>query len=139
MLAVLATLMVIVLPRLRMGEDAAHSEARKVASLLRETADEAVMRKETLTLRFDLKDKTITLKRPASGDTKPEGKETLVAVDTLKSVELPSRGEVKEGALSVQIGPMGAGEHIIVHLKSDAELLVTLNSISGRVKVRELP
>lgn len=131
-LAILSAMMVVVFPRLNLGEDETRTEARRAASLLRAASEEASMRKETLSLKFDLDARTIGVIR--STEERPELFNTFTAVET------PSRGMVREGSLTVPISPMGAVEHIIVHLGADREpgFIVTLNSISGRVKVKEL-
>ncbi len=131
-LAIVASLMVIALPRLDFGRDRLASESRRVASLLRATTEEAAMRKEDLLLRFDMPQHTI-------GVLRPDDKAAPQQLEFFRSVELPSRGVVKEGTLDVPIGPMGPAEHVIVHLAEPGgrAMTVTLNSISERVTIKQ--
>lgn len=132
-LAIISAIMAVVFPRLNLGENEARTDARRMASLLRATSEEASMRKETLSLDFDLKARTVGVMRPTQ--------ETPQAFNTFIAVETPSRGMITEGTLTISISPMGAAEHIIVHLggaEVEPGFIVTLNSVSGRVKVKEL-
>jgi len=107
------------------------SDAKMVASVLRYLYDTAAARKETLPLTFDFKDDMLRWNGP-EGDKSKE-------VDTLSGVEMPSRGLVKEGELTVMMSPLGAVENMDVILKEKREggdsLTVRLFGLSGRVKI----
>jgi prepilin-type N-terminal cleavage/methylation domain-containing protein len=112
-----------------MGENKIVSDAKRIASILRYLNDSALSAKESLTLRVDFKDKVIAYNGP-------EG-ERSERFDSLTGVELQSRGNVTEGELFVFFSPLGAQEHITVHLGDEASAMeVALNSMNGRVKIR---
>jgi general secretion pathway protein H len=104
------------------------SDARRIASLLRYLNDTAISTKETYSLKFDLGEGSLSWKD--SGGKKTETFEDLV------SLYLPSKGEMKEGQVTIFFGPLGIQELIAVRLrKEDKGMIVTLNPWSGRTKV----
>ena len=112
------------------GEKGIRSEARKMASLLRYLNDSAIYTKQTFPLAFNLSDGSL-------GWKDPEGEKTD-RLKTLFSVDLQSRGEIKEGRVTVFFGPSGAQEFIKVRLKDGEKgLTVALNPVSGRTKIIE--
>jgi general secretion pathway protein H len=105
-------------------------EARKMASLLRYLNDSSISTKKTLSLKFDLQESSIVWQ--GSDGEKTE------RLKNLSSVELQSKGEIKEGQITVFFGPLGIRENIAIHLKGEKKgMTVTFNSISGRAKITE--
>jgi general secretion pathway protein H len=107
------------------------SDARKIASLLRYLNDDAISTKVTYPLKFDLEERTLSWKGPDGEKTEK--------FESLDSLRLPSKGELKEGQITVFFGPLGIQESIAIHLEDDEEkgMTVTLNSLSGRTKIME--
>jgi general secretion pathway protein H len=126
---IISLLAAIVLPSFyQSGDSALKSQARKTASLLRYLNDGSIASKEAYTLEFDFTGGKMKWKGPDG-----EKSETL---ERITSVELPSKGEVKEGQILVFFGPLGIGETLTVHFRDgDYHMDVTLNRISGRVKI----
>ncbi len=113
-----------------MSENKLKSDARRLASLLRYLNDNAISMKETYSLKFDLQEKTLSWKEAAGRKT-----ETF---EDLIGVYLPSKGEVKEGQITVFFGPLGLQESIAVHLRREGRgMTVALNPWSGRTRVIE--
>ena len=111
-----------------LGEKRLKSEAKKTASLLRYLNDSAIYTKETYSLKFDLQEGLISWKGP-DGEKKEK-------IRSLSAVRLSSKGEVKEGDVTVFFGPLGVQENIEILLKDKGEgMRVTLNPVSGRVKI----
>jgi Tfp pilus assembly protein FimT len=112
----------------RIGEGRLKSDAKRAASILRYINDTAIARKETLTLHFNLDSSTASWQAEEG-----QKKETL---ESLRYVSLPSRGEVREGELSIFFGPLGAPEDISLRFEEEAGgMTVALNRMSGRVKI----
>lgn len=107
------------------------SDARQIASLLRYLNDSAISTKVTYPLKFDLEEHTLSWKGPDGEKTEK--------FESLDSLRLPSKGELKEGEITVFFGPLGIQESIAIHLKDDEEkgMTVALNSLSGRTKIME--
>jgi general secretion pathway protein H len=107
------------------------SDARRIASLLRYLNDSAISTKVTYPLKFDLKEQTLSWKGPDGEKTEK--------FESLYSLRLPSKGELKEGEITVFFGPLGIQESIAIYLKDDEEkgMTVALNSLSGRTKIME--
>ena len=127
----LSLLAAVIFPSMRgLGEKDVTSEAKKTASLLRYLNDSAIYTKQTYFLKFDLGEGLISWKGPDG-----ERAETM---KTLSGVRLPSKGEVKEGQVTVFFGPLGIRENIAISLKDkDESVRVTLNPVSGRVKIEQ--
>jgi hypothetical protein len=86
--------------------------------------------KNTMSLKFDLGEGSILWQGPDGEKTEH--------MKSITSVELQSKGEIKEGQITVFFGPLGIQEDIAVHLKNEKKgMTVTLNSISGRAKIVE--
>ncbi len=130
-LFIISLLMATVLPTIR-SKRTPGAEAMKVASLLREMNDSAIARKAKYQVTFDLGAKRIDWDGP-------DGKGGM-ALKGLQSVTLPSRGEVKDGTLTVFFDPSGAPEDITVFLSDGGKsgYDVILEEISGRVRVEEV-
>jgi general secretion pathway protein H len=113
-----------------LGEGKVSSDAKKIASLLRYLNDTAIYTKETYSLKFDLQDDSLSWKGP-DGDKRE-------VIKSLSSVYLSSKGEIKEGEVTIFFGPLGASENIQVHLKNKEKgMTVTFSPISGRAKIVE--
>jgi prepilin-type N-terminal cleavage/methylation domain-containing protein len=112
------------------GENKLKSEAREMASILRYMSDSAVSRKETFPVKFDLDKNTVSWKEP-------EGKKTRKFED-MTGVATQSSGMVSTGELTIFFGPLGTGESIGIHMsKNNKHMSVTLNHLSGRVKIKD--
>ena len=110
------------------GKTGIRSDARKVASLLRFLNDSAIYSKKVFPLQFRLAEKELSWKGPDG--------EKSEKIGSLVSVTLQSKGQIKEGEITVFFGPMGLQENLDVHLSDgDKEETVSFNSISGRAKV----
>ena len=106
------------------------SDARKTASLLRYLNDNAISAKETYPLKFDLGEGELSWKGPDG--------EKSEKLRSLAGVYLQSKGELKKGEVTVFFGPLGIREYMALHLLEDAkEMTVSINPVSGRVKVAE--
>lgn len=110
---------------------ASDSDALKTASVLRELNDSSIARKESYHISFDLDGRLVSW-------LGPEGKRSM-RLETLSAVELPSRGMVREGSLTVLFDTLGAPEDIAVYLnKAEGHRQkVLLQHLSGRVKIIE--
>lgn len=129
-LFVLSIMLTLVLPYFNMSGNSLDAEARKMASVLRYLNETAAARKETMQIKFDLAKRLVTWSE--SGSEKAE------SFQTLKAVELQSKGTLKEGELTVFFGPTGLGEFLNVYLSDgDAERTVAFNPISGRVRISD--
>ncbi|MDO8784628.1 MAG: prepilin-type N-terminal cleavage/methylation domain-containing protein [Syntrophales bacterium] len=105
------------------------SEAARIASVLRYLNDSAVSTKETVAVKFDLRQKTVSYKGPDG--------EKVERIDDLSDVSLQSRGRVSDGEVIVFFTPTGASESFIIHLRSeDSAIAVSSNSLNGRVRVQ---
>lgn len=104
------------------------SDARKMASLLRYLNDSALATKERHWLRFDFADHAVSW-HGVEGDKK-------VVFRSISSVNLESRGTVKEGEVTLFFGPMGGEESLDIALSdSEKSMTVSFNRLSGRVKI----
>ena len=106
------------------------SEAKRAASILRYLNDLAISTKEPLNMTFDLSNNTIAWKSS-------EGAKSEI-FKGLSAVRLPSKGTVKDGQVILFFTPLGAGEDVSLFLRgSKKELMVSLNHLTGRVKITE--
>lgn len=128
-LFVLSLILAIVLPTFSgFGESRLKAEAREMASILRYVNDNAVSRKETFFLKFDLGKNMVAWSEPGGNKTR--------SFDDLTGVEIQSRGLVSSGELTLFFEPLGARENLVVYMKrGDSHMTVTLNHLSGRVKI----
>ncbi|MEW6068222.1 MAG: hypothetical protein AB1610_08030 [Nitrospirota bacterium] len=111
------------------GENKLKFEAREMASILRYMNDSAISRKETFLMRFDLNGDIVYWQGPDGDKTKK--------FEELTSVTLQSRGRVSEGEITFFFTPLGARENLCVHMGSgEKEMAITLNHLSGRVKIK---
>jgi general secretion pathway protein H len=129
-LFVLSIMLTLVLPYFNMSGDDLDAQARQMASVLRYLNETAASRKETMEIKFDLAKRLVTWSE--SGSEKAE------SFETLKAVELQSRGTLTDGELTVFFGPTGLGEFLNVYLSDGGvEKTVAFNPISGRVSISE--
>jgi general secretion pathway protein H len=106
------------------------ADARKTASLLRYLNDNAIATKNTYPLKFNIPDGLLSWQGP-------DGEKTE-RLRSLASLTLTSKGDIKEGEVTVFFGPLGIGENLAVHLRDeDKDVTVSLSSVSGRVKIME--
>ena len=106
------------------------SEAREIASLLSYLNDSAISRKETFFIKFRIDENTLVWQGPDGTKSKQ--------VQDMTGVTTQSTGKVSTGEVIVFFEPLGIRENLSVHLlKDDREMSVTLNHISGRVKIKE--
>ncbi len=121
----------IVLPSFAgVGERRLKAEAREVASILRFAHDSAVSRKEVCWIKFDLDGNLIAWKSP-EGEKKKKFR-------NMTSLSTQSAGTVSRGEVTVFIEPHGLRENIAVHMVSgDENMAITINHLSGKVKITE--
>jgi prepilin-type N-terminal cleavage/methylation domain-containing protein len=129
-LMLLSLVMAVVLPSLGRSGEKLRSEARSLASILRNLEDSAATRKQTFSVTFELPGGRVSWEEPEG--TRSE------EFPGLSAVELQSRGMVKDGTLVVYFPPSGPAEYMNVYVtEGDKELVVSVNPISRRVKVHE--
>lgn len=110
--------------------NAIKAEARKTASLLRYLNDNAIATKNIYPLKFSLPDGVLSWQGPDGVKTE--------RLKSLASLTLTSKGNIREGEVTVFFGPLGIGENLAVHLRDeDKDMTVSLSSVSGRVKITE--
>lgn len=126
---IISLLSAIVLPSFyRLGTDSLKTDAKKLASLIRYLNDSAIYSKQTYTLKFDLQDRSLSWNGP-DGDKTEKFKD-------LAGLNLPSKGMVKEGQVTVMFGPLGLQENLDILLSNGGkEFKVLFNSLSGRIKI----
>ncbi len=109
------------------------AESRRISSALRYVYDEATAKKQTYLFNIDLDNKSWGFKG------KKESRNFEIRGNVkIKDVIVPSRGEISRGKLTIEFGPMGPDEPIILHLKKDeSEYTVIFNHLSGRTKILE--
>lgn len=104
------------------------AEARRLASVVRYLNDTALSVKQTCSLKFDFNDDSIVWKGPDFEKKESFGK--------LAGVTLTSRGEVREGELTVFFNPLGAQDNMTITLRdANNTAKVIFNAMSGRVKI----
>ncbi|MBS1113380.1 MAG: ral secretion pathway protein [Nitrospirae bacterium] len=112
------------------GERKLKSEAREVASILRFVHDSALSRKETYWIKFDLDGNVVGWKGPEGEKTK--------RFDNITSITTQSTGTVSRGEVTIFIEPLGLRENISVHMGTgDENMTITINHLSGKVKIKE--
>lgn len=111
-----------------LGAGGLKNDAKKLASLLRHLNDSSIYTKKNFQLNFDFREKTVSWNGPDGEKSRELG--------NITAVTLPSKGIVREGQVLVFFGPLGLGENIEITLnKGEHEARVTMNSLSGRVKI----
>jgi general secretion pathway protein H len=130
-LFVISLVAAIVLPSFTgFGEGRLKSESREIASILRYMNDSAVSRKETYSMQFDLDKNMISWKGP-------DGEKTR-RFDDMTGVTTQSLGRISKGELTFFFEPLGIHENLGVHIgRGDKNMTITLNYLSGRVKITD--
>ena len=115
------------------SEASLKSEAKRMANTLRYIYDEAVSRKQTIAITFDIENNRW------SYESKSESRSFEAKDDVMfKDIYIPSHGEVLRGELTLIFGPLGPEEPITIHLMKDKiEYTVKFNHLTGRAKVLE--
>lgn len=109
------------------------SDAKRIASILRYVNDSALSTKNTIPIKVDLDQKTLTF-------VGPDG-ERGERFDTIVKIDLQSKGTVSEGEVMLIFSPTGAQENIDFYLKGNSKDMtrVSFNYLSGRVKITDEP
>lgn len=130
-LFILSLVMAIVMPSFSgFGENKLKSEAREIASILRYVSDSAASRKETFSMKFDL-DRDVISWRGQEG-------EKARTFNNMTGVTTQSLGRVSKGEVLFLFEPLGVRENLSVHIgKGDKNMTITLNHLSGRVKIKD--
>lgn len=115
------------------GEKALKSEAKRISSTLRYVYDEAVGKKLIYTVKFDLDNNSYAF------EGEKESRSFHMEKDVMfKDVIIPSLGEISDGEVSIEFGPLGPAEPVTVHLIKDKyEYTITFNHLNGRAKILE--
>lgn len=123
-LAVMAITAAIVIPRLPMPEATElRRSARGMAALLRTVDNEAVTRKVTYRITFDMVMEQVTVREMRGGEeSMPKdvrlSRPVLSEHVAIEDVRLPRLGTVASGQVQLDIGPAGLSEFITIHLQS---------------------
>ncbi len=127
-LFVLALVAAVIMPSFTSPRDTLRKEAGSLSSTIRSLYETSISKKIMSRIEFDLDESMIKWTDGASSGSS--------AFRTLRAVELPTRGLVKEGTLIVFLNPSGNNEHMTVYLEDGPERMeVRFNPISGRTKV----
>jgi prepilin-type N-terminal cleavage/methylation domain-containing protein len=131
---ILSLLTALAMPRL-WGSDRGHlkSEAKRISNTLRYIYDEAAGKKRTYEL-------TIDLSRDQWGFSGEGERRSFHMKDNVifRDVVVPSLGLVSVGEITMQFGPLGPEEPIVLHLtKNNHDYTVMFNHSSGRARIRE--
>lgn len=111
-----------------LGSRGVKNDAKKLASLLRYLNDSSIYTKKNFQLNIDFREKRVSWNGP-DGDKSQE-------LGNITAVTLLSKGVVREGQVIIFFGPLGLGENIEITLNKDEhEAKVSMNSLSGRVKI----
>ncbi len=115
------------------GERALKSEAKRISSTLRYVYDEAVGKKQAYILKINLDNNSWGF------ESEKESRSFQMEKDVMfKDVIIPSHGEISEGEVTMEFGPLGPGEPVTVHLiKNQKEYTITFNHLNGRAKILE--
>lgn len=128
-------MLAVVLPYLPVSGSEIKSEARKTATLLRYVNETAALKKQTIPVVFDLDRRTISWAEESAGGLERELRRDR-KLRSLYAVELQTKGEVREGELTVLFGPLGLAEFLSVRFRDDdREMTVSFNPVSGRAKI----
>lgn len=130
-LFIISLVMALILPSFSgFGENKLKSEAREMASILRYMNDSAVSRKETFLMKFNLDEGTVYWKGP-DGEKKKK-------FDDITGVTTQSTGKFSKGEVTLFFEPLGIRENLSVHMsKGNKEMAITLNHLSGKVKIKD--
>lgn len=115
------------------GERALKSNAKQIGSTLRYIYDEAVGKKQTYTVKFNLDDVTWGFESQHETRSFHLGRDIM-----FKDVLIPSHGEISAGEIMIEFGPLGPEEPVTVHLMKDQkDYTVIFNHLNGRAKIFE--
>jgi prepilin-type N-terminal cleavage/methylation domain-containing protein len=116
-----------------LGEDTLKTEARHMSSILKYIYDEAIGKKQTFLVKFDLDNETWGYQ------TQKESRNYRLREDIqIKDIVVPSLGEISYGEVTIIFGPMGPEESITIHLqKAESEYTVIFNHLNGKTKIFE--
>jgi general secretion pathway protein H len=113
------------------GDRNLKSEAKRISSTLRYVYDEAAGKKIIYTVTFDLDNNSYAFGSDNESRSFQMRKQVM-----FKNIIIPSHGEITEGEVAVEFGPLGPEEPVTVHLiKDTSEYTVTFNYLNGRSKV----
>jgi general secretion pathway protein H len=130
-LFVVSLIMAIIMPSFAgLGASRLRAEAREMASILRYMNDSAASHKETFPIKFDLDQNKVSWKGPDGEKTRQ--------FDDLTAIETQSMGMVSRGEVILSFEPLGVRDNVRVHMsRDDKNLIVTLNNLSGKVKIED--
>ncbi|HEY6838182.1 MAG TPA: prepilin-type N-terminal cleavage/methylation domain-containing protein [Geobacteraceae bacterium] len=143
-IAIIALLAALVFPRLPMTEDARlRSSARTFSALLRYLGDRGATSGSRYRLHLNMSDNSVTVGVLSASGEEGRSDDAFLNrrfLDTgivLADVELTRLGKVGEGEVTVDFGPGGLGEFLVIHLKGKGERYDTIFAFpqGGRVKV----
>ncbi|MDA8433529.1 MAG: prepilin-type N-terminal cleavage/methylation domain-containing protein [Nitrospiraceae bacterium] len=127
---IISLMAALVFPAFYGSDNRLKSDARRLASLLRYLNDNSIAAKGIYPLTMDLDQEELSWKGP-------DGEETE-KVKSLAGVYLQSKGELKKGEVTISFTPLGIPEYMALHLREDdKEMAVSINPLSGRVKIAE--
>lgn len=144
-LAILATVALLVFPRLP-STDATNlrGSARALAATIRYTGDKAVTAKSAYRLRVNLTDNRLAVIKMVNGeestDTDPFFSRQILAEGiNIEDVSTPRLGKIAGGEVTVNFGPGGLEDFVVIHLQGsrDRHFTVTAYPQNGKVKVEE--
>jgi len=79
-------------------------------------------------MKYDFQNSLLSWKGPEGDKSKK--------MTGVSGISMPSRGTVREGQVTVYFGPLGLRENIEIVLNDRGqEMTVSMNSLSGRVKI----
>lgn len=117
----------------RSETDIIKSEARHISRTLRYIYDEAIGRKQTYLFSVNLDNETWGYKSQREQRTFTPQEDLEI-----QDIVVPSLGGISTGEVSVEFGPMGPEEPIILHLqKRKSVYTIMLNHLNGRIKILE--
>lgn len=111
------------------SESKTKSEAKEIASIIRYLNDNALLKKETLFIKFDIDRNTVFWSS--------ESGQRMKKIHSLIMVNTQSRGDVSKGELIFFFEPDGAKENLDVYLMDKKDrFLISFNHLSGRVRIK---
>lgn len=143
-IAIIAMLAALVFPRLPKTDDAKlQSSARSLAALLRYLGERGATSGNRYRLHLNMSDSSVTvgIQGPNGEEGRPDdtffNRRFLDPGVVLADVELTRLGKVAEGEVTLDFGPGGLNEFLVIHLKGKGERYDTIFAYpqGGRVKV----
>ncbi len=109
------------------------TEARHISSTIRYIYDEAISKKKSYVLGFNIDERTWGFE----SDSETRNFKIKREIE-IRDIFIPSHGEISAGEVLIVFGPTGPEEPLILHLmKGQSEYTVIFNHISGRTKILE--